>query len=96
MARRLKRKQPACPEVPSDLFSYKAKDKIFFTEDSDLRGNGHKLEQIFIMVSQRTGTKVTFILERTERDREGDVQYWQYCSHQPKEQAGYRAVVFND
>ena len=77
--------------IPSDLFSYR--QCTFTAEDSTIRANGYRLmpSRGFKIRSIKTGNVVEFRLTETQRDNEGDIQYWRFIGSQ-----GLHAMVFND
>jgi hypothetical protein len=64
-------------EITSDQFTYTRKSRVFVAEASDL-GWLKSIPEGFAMVSAKTGERVLFIHTFTMRDRDRDVQYWEY------------------
>lgn len=71
-------------------------------------GPGLRFSQIYsdtadvgVVVVGRTGKEVVYYLAETKRDREGDVQYWQFLpisehTRRIPECRGTSVVIFND
>ena len=75
--------------VPSNLFSYNASYNQFVSELSDIEANvpGFQFGQVwgdacdsgFIMVSERTGNKITFVMDDEDcNNPDGEVTAWTF------------------
>jgi hypothetical protein len=82
-------------EISSSLFSYK--DQTFAADISDLEAVHGTVHVIFGIRSARTGAVVRFNYAGSERDPEGDIQFWEYTSEYLPSIGGHiRAILFND
>ena len=90
-------------KISTKMFFYHKEDKSFSQEASSI--NIPLLGQLyddacdegFVLVSERTGAEIPMYLTKTERDREGDVQCWNFksASRKPNEK-DITVCVFND
>jgi len=68
-----------CP-VSTRRFTYLADERMFVAEASDLPGFGRvyndACDEGLTLVSHRTGCEIVCAVEHIERDREGDLLYW--------------------
>ena len=81
------------PTVPSGRLSYNAASRTFsrFASDlTDILGRVPPVE--FLVRSARTGRIAGFRLRRVDRDREGDIQAWEYAN----DSLGLKITLFND
>lgn len=80
-------------EVSTNEFAWDPKERVFSAEASRLPGD---LSSPFTLVSARTGEGMKVHLTRTKRDREGDVQFWEFRPYEAKFRDLFTVVVFND
>lgn len=93
-------------KISTRQFFFDKEDGMFTQEISSLgtlAGNlmgqlwDDACDQGFVLVSHRTGEEIPFYLDVTERDREGDIQCWNFKSASKDPDMRYLTVsVFND
>ena len=94
--------------VSSALFDYNPGRNIFVAEMSELP-DGFRFEQVypdacdagFTMVGARTGQEIVFVMDATDKDREGDVAGWRFIPTRETVRripscAGITALIIND
>lgn len=79
--------------LSTKLFTYDARTTTFTAEASDLGAPGFSAG--FLLRSHITGKVVPFEYERTERDAENDILWWEFKSASPK-LLGAHVVIYND
>jgi hypothetical protein len=77
--------------IPSKLFDYDSKKRLFTTDASMLRGLNISTSNIKIQ-SAKTGEVKCFTLIDAVRDFDGDVAYWSYTC----EDMNLAVKIFND
>jgi hypothetical protein len=85
---------------PTTAFNWDAANRMFSAEASDL-GPSFRFEQVYddacdegmTLISHRTGQAVTCAVTHVERDREGDLLYWDLL---PLGNKCFRVRIFND
>ena len=92
-------------KIHTDRFRYEKSTRTFRAEASDLQGLRYlgwvwddSCDAGFVMVSEKTGTAVPFVLFHTETN-EGDILYWDFISYRPgldEVRARIFARIFND
>jgi len=101
--------QAIANRINSNMFSYGAKTRTFFADQSQLsHANKNAFDQLwhdeggegFVMVSDRTGREVPFVLDHTEREADGDVRMWRFVPHQhvvwqDEKLRGVSVIIFN-
>jgi hypothetical protein len=86
--------------VSTSTFHWDADRRMFSAEISDL-GREFNFEQVYddacdegmTLISHRTGQAVTCAVTHVERDREGDLLYWDLL---PLGNKCFRVRIFND
>ncbi len=72
-------------KVTTSQFHYYAAEKEFVVEASNLGRNQPQFHQVYpdscdeglTLVSAKTGKEVDYAVNHTEKDREGDIAYWE-------------------
>lgn len=77
--------------IPSKLFDYDSKKRLFTTDASMLRDLNISMSNIKIQ-SAKTGVIKSFMLIDAVRDFDGDVAYWSYAC----EDMNLAVKIFND
>ena len=75
--------------IPTTLFSFR--NSTFTAEASDL--NGYTFNSYVRLSNPTTHGEIEFDLVNVQRDREGDVQFWEFAS---RSKAPLRIIIFND
>lgn len=97
-------------QILSTSFDFNRETKEFVAEISMLQHGGKNplgqlyddaCDQGFVMVSAKTNKLVDFYLSDTQRDAEGDVQYWEFkpsirAVFYNKDLEGVTVIVLND
>jgi hypothetical protein len=86
--------------LPTERFTYVPAQNMFVAEASDLPRLGQVYDDAcdegLTLISQRTGREIVFAVNGVERDRDGDVQYWDLRPVRPAEWAAGTVRIFND
>lgn len=91
----------------SSRFIYNNETHTFITEASDLGRNFHlgrvyddACDEGFVIISERTGSEVTFAMDGVDEDREGDIAGWRFVAvkypqnyHGPRD---LKVLIIND
>lgn len=92
----------------TDRFTYVPAERMFVAEASDLdrpepfgRVYDDACDEGLTLVSARTGTRVVFAVDHVQRDREGELMYWDltpapYLRAGRADLSGVRVRVYND
>ena len=90
-------------EIPVSKFEYLAYDRLFVAEASSLTGyntNRHMYDDSedlgFIIVNEKTGNKVEFVLTDVEINDDNEVICWDYISVNPVKNNLLYVKIFND
>lgn len=75
--------------VSTKMLMWDPKSRMFACEASDLHDCGPRMTHI-VLVSHKTGAKRTFVIDRVNRDREGEICSWVFVC------ADLKLVIFND
>lgn len=85
--------------VSTDRFTFVASQSLFVSEASDLPPLGRVYDDAcdegLTLVSAKTGREIVFAVNHVERDREGDVLYWD-LKPVPGESQVWTVRIFND
>jgi hypothetical protein len=96
--------------VHSSRFHYSAIENTFSAEASDLAPisshNGSLFGRVYddacdeglTLVSARTGREIVFVVEHVERDREGELLFWELLPADlgVRHSTGFKLRVYND
>jgi hypothetical protein len=86
--------------VDTDRFSWLPGERLFVAEASDLpaltRVWDDACDEGLTLVSHRTGQNVPVVIASEERDREGDVRYWDLVPIDPNKRDLFKVRIFND
>jgi hypothetical protein len=89
-------------------FNYTAKDRTLSIEASTLRAGfpGRRTfgpvyddacDMGFVLESHKTGRKMTFVINKVDKDRDGDIAGWWLTAAAVKDRAlGIKVLVIND
>lgn len=86
--------------VSTTRFTYVPAQNMLVAEMSDLPGFGQVYDDAcdegMTLISHRTGVEIVFAVEHVERDRDGDIAYWDLRPVRSKEWAAGTVRIFND
>lgn len=85
----------------SNLFTYRASTRCFAAEASEMTGQGFELDYRngkpgFDMQSALTGAVLRFEMVSIDRDREGDIQGWNFRAWNAAKRETLNALIIND
>lgn len=78
----------------SGLVSYDKDTRTFTAEASTLQGNGHDFNSMVLLFNPKTNVTVQFDLTDLQRNRDGDLQLWEFTS--TKIDPPVKLIIFND